>query len=206
MPCIHRFHRILLPPEGMKFLFIGTFNPIWNVSKGDNPDYFYSRDKSLFWCILPHAFNENCLIDKSKQEKEEFCLKNKIGLTDLIYEVRNVELENKDHKRFLTKGFKDEDFELASNTGLNLDLNFFTPQIVEYINQNHKSLRGIFLTRKTRRGIPRIWNQWEKIKKACEQVDLYCAELASPSVRGGGIRSKIFAWREAIESTKPKRP
>lgn len=204
MPCIHRFHKILLPPVGMKYLFIGTFNPIWDVSNGDNPDYFYGRDKSQFWCILPHAFNKNCLVDKDKIEKKKFCEANKIGLTDLIYCLKNVDESNSNDLSFLTKGFKDESFEMKMGSDYRIEIEFFTPALMKFIKANQHNLKGVFFTRKTNRGIMRIWEEWLKIKKFCAELDIYADELPSPSVRGGGIRSKIFSWRKAIEFSQQK--
>jgi hypothetical protein len=201
MPCLHRFHNELLPNPGIEFLFIGTFNPIWDVKSGDNPDYFYSRQGSLFWCILPHAFRQNCLIDQDRSIKEKFCVQNKIGLTDLIYSIENVDKDNKEHKQFLIKGFKDEDFESKE---LHLEIDFYTSQISGYIKRNNETLKGVFFTRKTAKDIPRIWSEWENIRKTCKDSSVYCNELSSPSPRGGSIRSKIFSWRKEIDFIKQK--
>lgn len=205
MPCLHRFHKILLPGSQKEFLFIGTFNPEWDIKKGDNPDYFYSRDKSQFWCILPHAFNQACLIDKDKQEKEQFCRDNKVGLTDLIYKLKNVNEKNLDDLSYLTKGFKDESFEAKAADQYKLDIEFFTPRILSYIRSNCDNLKGVFFTRKTSKGIDRIWEQWLFVKQLCVGLNIYTEELSSPSVRGGGIRSKIFSWRKAIENSRERK-
>lgn len=201
MPCLHRFHKELLPTTGIEFLFIGTFNPIWDVKNGDNPDYFYSRQGSLFWCILPHAFRQHCLIDQDRIAKEEFCKKNNIGLTDLIYCIKNVDQDTERDKQFLTSGFKDEDFESKEYV---LDLEFFTEQLIDYIIKNAKTLKGVFFTRKTGKDIPRIWHEWNEIKNACSNIFVYHNELSSPSPRGGSIRSKIFSWRKEIDFIKQK--
>jgi hypothetical protein len=196
--CKHRFHNQLLPKPGMKYLFIGTFNPILKVKKGVDPDFFYSRPASLFWCILPHAFNDNCLVDKDRADKEVFCKKYKIGLSDLIYSVKVVseEIVSKD---FLIKGFKDEDFEKKLDEKYAVNIKFFTEELKDYINTNRGFLKGVFLTRKTSTGIKRIWEQWLEIKFTCKELEIYCDEIASPSPRGGGIRDKIFEWRNHIE-------
>lgn len=185
MPCLHRFHKELLPLGGINFLFIGTFNPIWVVKKGDNPDYFYSRAASEFWCILPHAFNANCLVDKNRVEKEEFCVTHRIGLTDLIYCINNAEENDEEHKKYLIKGFKDEDFEKIKNGNPVLDIHFFSPELKQYIRKNVQTLKGVFFTRKSKKDIPRLWAEWDDIKSLCISLNIYCKELASPSPRGG---------------------
>lgn len=198
MACLHRFHKELLPKHQVKILFIGTFNPIWNVGKGDNPDYFYSRSANQFWCILPHALEQNCLIDKSRIEKEEFCTNNKIGLSDLIYCIENVN-EKEVNNDFLKKGFKDEAFEKTEGNNYILKITFFTEKLNKYIDQNKDVLKGVFFTRKTKKGIDRIWSEWLLIKNQCEKLNITCGELSSPSPRGGGIRNKIGEWRSAIQ-------
>ena len=204
MPCPHRFLDELLPKHPVDFLFIGTFNPKWDVLRGDNPDYFYSRSKNEFWCILPHAMNQNCLVDKARKKKEQFCVKNKIGLTDLILQIENVNEKDSKHN-YLKKGFKDEDFEGLGEEGQpNLKISFHTKQIIKYISKNKLSLKGVFLTRKTSKGIPRIWNEWLQIKNHCTTINITAKELASPSPRGGGIRDKIFDWRKELNSLKSK--
>lgn len=198
MSCLHRFHKELLPKHSVEFLFIGTFNPIWDVKKkGDNPDYFYSRSANQFWCILPHTLDKNCLIDKSKMEKEQFCIDNKIGLTDLIYSINDVN-EYDPSNSFLKKGFKDEDFEKKEGDNYTLDITFFTQELKKYIEQNNKTLKAVFLTRKTKTGIPRIWQQWLSIKMHCDKYQITTGELSSPSPRGGGVRDKINQWKITI--------
>ncbi len=197
MPCLHRFHKELLPKHPVELLFIGTFNPVWDVKKGDNPDYFYSRSANQFWCILPHALEQHCLIDKSKKEKEEFCIKNKIGLSDIIYCIENVN-ETDDGNDFLMKGFKDEDFERKVSGVYDLEIKFFTEDLKNYIEHNKSSLKGVFLTRKTKKGVDRIWKEWLSIKSHCGKLEIKTGELSSPSPRGGGIRNKIIEWRKAL--------
>lgn len=87
MSCKHRFYNSLFPAENnYEFLVIGTFNPEWDAINGNNADYFYGRDSNFFWCIVPHAFDETCLINSGPNEWKKFCLKaeHKIAITDLI--------------------------------------------------------------------------------------------------------------------------
>lgn len=193
MPCKHRFQEILIPElTELRFLFIGTFNPEWNADNGNNATYFYGRASSLFWCILPHAFNANCLIDMGIQEWGGFCNERKIGLTDLISCVRNADINNQEHVRLLTRGFRDENLE-------QFELDFTTEQIIQTINANCQTLRGVFFTRLTNNGIPIIWRQWSSIVQHCQGLGIYTRALPTPSTRGGTIRNKIIVWREEVE-------
>lgn len=201
MPCQHRFHDILIPQQNkLRFLFIGTFNPEWDAANANNANYFYGRASSLFWCILPHAFNENCLIDKEREEWEGFCVANKIGLTDIISCVINADQNNQEHINLLTLGFKDDNLDKKINRQYIFNLDFTTQQLTQLISENHQTLRGIFFTRSTNQGIPRIWQQWQVVSQHCQNLGIYSNGLPTPSTRGGTIRNKIFTWRQEIQN------
>lgn len=201
MSCQHRFYDILIPQQvGLKFIFIGTFNPVWDAVNANNANYFYGRATSLFWCILPHAFNKNCLIDKERTEWEEFCVSEKIALTDLISCVRNADYNNKEHIDLLTLGFKDENLDKKVDGQFVFNLDFTTQQLKQLIDANKQTLKGVFFTRTTNQGISRIWTQWQHISEYCQQLDIYYNGLPTPSVRGGTIRSKISTWRQEIQN------
>jgi len=196
MSCKHRFYDELdIQSNDLEYLFIGTFNPEWDAKNGNNAVYFYGRETNQFWCILPHAFNENCLIDKTRIEWEEFCRNHKIGITDLIKNVSNAEEINEQHYLDLTINFYDEKLEKYT-------LDFNTETIMDIINHNKHSLKGVYFTRKTGSNIYKIWENWRKIKSHCIMCDIKSiAELPSPSTsnRKTGIRSKIKAYNEMIK-------
>ncbi len=200
MPCQHRFHDILIPQQDkLRFLFIGTFNPEWDAANANNANYFYGRASSLFWCILPHAFKENCLIDKEREEWGAFCVANKIGLTDIISCVTNADQNNQEHIDLLTLGFKDDNLDKKINRQYIFNLDFTTQQLTQLIDENRQTLRGVFFTRSTNQGISRIWQQWQDVSEYCQNLDIYSNGLPTPSTRGGTIRNKIFIWRQEIQ-------
>ena len=201
MPCQHRFHDILMPQQDrLRFLFIGTFNPEWDAANANNANYFYGRASSLFWCILPHAFNDNCLVDKEREEWEEFCAANNIGLTDIISCVTNADQNNQEHIDLLTLGFKDDNLDKKTNGQFTFNLDFTTQQLTQLIDDNHQTLRGVFFTRSTNQGIGRIWQQWQNVSQHCQNLGIYSNGLPTPSTRGGTIRNKIFTWRQEIQN------
>lgn len=209
MKCIHRFSNQLIPKQtGIKYFFIGTFNPSWDATNNNNAEYFYGRGTNLFWCILPHAFNENCLINGSVDDWKSFCnLENhKIGLTDLIKCVNNVDENNPIHKKALTSAFSDKELVKKVN-GFELEYNVIG--IKEIIYSNIDTLKGVFFTRVTKTGIEPIWDKWSEIKEYCKEINektkknIYTTQLLSPSSRGKvSIRNKILNWKTEIEKCK----
>lgn len=199
MPCRHRFYDILDPErEDIKFLFIGTFNPVWDADNGNNADYFYGRSTNLFWCICPHAFNDNCLIDKGPEEWKAFCKKHGIALTDVVREVTDAYENNPEHKKLITS-FSDGNLDKKNEVGYIFELKFNTTRIKDLIEKNKESLKGVFLTRSSSNGIPRIWKEWKQIIEKCKELGIYSEALPTPSTKGGGIRDKIIKWHSTIE-------
>lgn len=200
MPCLHRFHDILIPQQnGLRFLFIGTFNPEWNAANDNNANYFYGRTSNLFWCILPHAFNEICLIDKEREQWEEFCIEHKIGITDIISCVTNADQNIQEHFNLLTLGFKDGNIDKQIDKQYIFNIDFTTQGLIQLIDDNHQTLKGVFFTRSTNQGIPRIWHHWQAISQYCQNLNIYTNALPTPSPQGGTIRNKINIWRHEIE-------
>lgn len=201
IPCRHRFYDTLIPNQDkVKFLFVGTFNPNWNAIDGNNADYFYGRKTNLFWCICPHAFNDNCLIDKGLNEWLLFCNQNQIGLTDIIKEVTNANPQIERHIKLLTSGFQDKNLDLKEDNKFFFNLEFNTVNINDFITTRQNELKGVFFTRKSHSDIPRIWRHWLTIKQHCDDLNIYNASLPTPSIRGGAIRDKIFNWRQEIQN------
>lgn len=200
MPCQHRFYENLIPNQDpIHFLIIGTFNPCWNAANNNNADYFYGRASNLFWCICPHAFNDNCLIDKGPNEWLEFCDQHHIGLTDIIKEVTNANQQNERHVELLTSGFEDKNLDSKENRQFIFNLNFNMNDINEFITVRQNELKGVFFTRKSHNDIPRIWGKWLEIKQHCDALNICNAALPTPYARGGAIRDKIFTWRQQIQ-------
>lgn len=182
----HRFKTELgKKQENLKFLFVGTFNPEIKINKAE---YFYGRNS--FWCILPHALNKFCLADKGKTEWMQFCFDNNIGLIDLIESLESADEE----KDFEEEKYSDKKLETLSP-------NFITNQILKLIDENNKSLKGVFFTRKTIEG--EIGKEWSKIEGHCKNLtpQIYTSTLLSPSLRKTNLKSAIKNWREEIQKS-----
>ena len=145
MPCLHRFLNYhsnefggLFPDWEVEYLFIGTFNPSWDRPDGNNANYFYDRSK-FFWKVLPRFVFANDLIDATAMQKIEFSQHNKIGFTDLISGIENIDEENEeDRKRILS--FRDRDLLYFDNNVI-----YNTHNIINYIN-NNPSIKKIYFT------------------------------------------------------------
>lgn len=201
MTCQHRFYHDLIPNhEKVKFLIIGTFNPSWDAVNGNNANYFYGRGSSLFWCICPHAFMDDCLIDKGVPDWIAFCERHGVGLTDIIKEVTNANEEDPYHKRLLTVGFEDKNLDLKVEDNYIFNIEFNSISINQFITERRNQLKGVFFSRKSGGDIPRIWNEWLSIRQHCNDLKIPNSALPSPSIRGGAIRGKILIWREEIQN------
>ena len=191
MSCKHRFYDILIPDvNDLKYIFVGTFNPSWN-SEDNNAEYFYGRSTNNFWCIMPHALGDPCLINGTVSDWKNYCKTKKICITDLIKEISNVSENKKEDKDLITKGFSDSNLNKC-------DLIFNIPEINKLITKNRTTLEGVFFTRKTKNGILNIWSEWEEVKKHCESEKIYSNELITPSPYGPGIRKTIDEWAAVI--------
>jgi len=187
----------LIPEQKeLEFLFVGTFNPKIDDNQAE---YFYERETNYFWCILPHAFDEHCLIDKDPDEWIKFCGSKNIGITDLIESLEIAEQQDFD----ALKSYSDIELE-------KFKLNFITDKILEVISTNRKTLKGVFFTRSSNQQINKIWGEWKKIVLHCDKLNkenelkIQCTPLLSPSLQGNTIRQTIEKWKTAIrESSMP---
>ena len=96
MPCEHRFINELIPDWELEYLFVGTFNPSWNINNAIQADYFYGRNTNNFWCILPRVFGGENLKYSNRETKVKYIKKKKIGITDLVRIVPMADINNQD--------------------------------------------------------------------------------------------------------------
>ena len=112
MACNHKFMTDLALDYvdwSPKTLFIGTFNPEWNL--GNNyAEWFYGRtQRNSFWCILPNIFGEKSLLSGNRSAWISFCGKHQIAITDILVSI-NANEQNQKHREVISK-FKDDDLE-----------------------------------------------------------------------------------------------
>ncbi len=98
-----------------------------------------------------------------------------MGLLDLILCIENADENNQIDINNLTNGFSDD----VLNT---YQLTFNTENIIKLINENQKTLKGVFLTRSTlNNNISQIRHSWNAIEKHCERNDIKTNKLLTPA-------------------------
>lgn len=121
----HKFIDDLYPTWEFDTLIVGTFNP--KIPDLKNPrnneiDFFYGREKNLFWDVMPRIFGKETHINATREEKCEFLKTNKIGLTDIIESVSfENSLKIQAEKNLLTYLDKDLDY-FVPKTGQNVSV------------------------------------------------------------------------------------
>jgi hypothetical protein len=148
---------------------------------------------------MPHAFNQQCLIDKGVPDWQAFCQQFHIGITDIISCVPDAEVNNPQHVSALTQGFSDDALDKKVNGQFFFQLEFATQAINELISLHQQTLHGVFFTRNTFQSVPRISQNWHEIVAHCTDTNITAQALPSPSPKGGAIRRKIDTWRAFIE-------
>lgn len=193
---MHRFFKEdQIPDWDVEYLFVGTFNPEWNRKDQNNANYFYGRYTNDFWYIMPQVFYKDNLMDKKYREDKiflkSFLKENKIGITDLILKIENVDEFNIIHNNDILS-FKDKKLE-------KYDLKFNTENILKIIDQN--KLKGVFFTRKIQEKSI-ICQNWITIKNYCISKSINAGELITPSrgYRRNGFNreKKLETWKSVI--------
>lgn len=198
MACNHRFINDLIPNYPIKYLFVGTFNPSWNNLNGNNANWFYGRRTNSFWNIMPRVFDNENLNNKHNRLNptnwKEYCVKNRIGITDLITSIIDADETNEIHVKKI-RSFLDNDIESFKQ--------FDKTEITNIIGNNLKTIKGVYLTRYAhglkQNGI--LSQSWNEISLYCQRNKIQCDSLVTPS---NGYRKpvieKIKIWKEIIKS------
>lgn len=197
MACRHRFINDLYPNGQLKYLFIGTFNPSWDRPQNDNANWFYGRQYNDFWFIMPQVFGKESLMHRNFRTNRQFllnwCQQNDIGITDLIENIQDADINNQFHK----------DIILSVNDNAFDTFNEIIPtNILEIIQNNSKSLCGVYLTRYEHTlndGI--INNLWTNLKAICHNLNIHCHDLVTPSRQFRTLTrvQKLNDWRNIIQ-------
>jgi hypothetical protein len=197
MPCLHRFQNDLHPAGELNYLFVGTFNPAWNRVQGDDANWFYGRQYNDFWFIMPQVFGHESLMPAEFRNNREFlidwCFNNNIGITDLISEIADADINLPTHQNLIL-GLEDDAFD---------NFNQIIPtDICSIINANRNSLRGIYLTRYehtlAQGGI--LHQLWQNVKLCCSEHEIRTSALVTPSRNYRTINrvEKLNRWIEQI--------
>ena len=198
MPCEHRFINDLYPAGQLKYLFVGTFNPSWDRPQNDNANWFYGRPYNDFWFIMPQVFGQQSLMDRDFRTNREFlfnwCNQHKIGLTDLIANIQDADINNDEHKNIILS-VNDNAFDTFEQ--------IIPTNIQTIINANANTLCGVYLTRYEHTllvdGI--INNLWTVIKATCNNLNIHCHDLVTPSRQFRALTriQKLNDWTNTIQ-------
>lgn len=185
MPCNHKFQEDLTL-ERLDFepttLIVGTFNPAW--PDNNQAQWFYGRTRNnYFWDVLPAVYGEIGLRNIPVQDKpsawKQFCSQHKIAITDLIGCINAANQNNEQHQQFMTS-YSDSDIVTHFN-------DFGTINVINLFQQ-FPSIKSVYLT--TRAQIPFFNEIWNEIEMYCEDNDIHCRRLLTPS---GSARYQIPA-------------
>ena len=142
MPCLHKFHNELAL-TGLNYepttLIVGTFNPTW--PGGNYAEWFYGRTaNNCFWDVLPRIYEGDnaSLVNAGPNDWKNFCRRNRIAITDLIYSINDANEGNPEHIRGLgnySDSFITENFQ-----------EFTFVEVVDILAQN-PTIQHIYLTR-----------------------------------------------------------
>ena len=141
-----------------EFLIIGTFNP---DTKENPAEFFYGRSRNYLWRLLPTAFAETDLKDKSKNDKLNFIHKRKIDFIDLISEVE-VEDETNYYDGYI-------DSRVSKWHGI-------TNEITKL-----KGIKRVCFSRKSFSDIPQMKKRIENIRNFCEDNKINFRFLVTPA-------------------------
>jgi hypothetical protein len=148
MPCNHKFY-VDLQLQYVNWepttLFIGTFNPEWQICGNNNAEWFYGRtNRNEFWCVLPRVFGQDSLLNENNRLTWiDFCRKNNIAITDILSCI-DADITNPAHVDMVCN-FSDDKIEDFCVTVNNI------PAILD----NFQSIRQICITRQT---LTPFWN------------------------------------------------
>ncbi|WP_339869768.1 hypothetical protein [uncultured Algoriphagus sp.] len=148
MSCPHRFIndlRLQYVDWEVRTLFIGTFNPAWDLPN-NSAEWFYGRTaRNDFWGILPTIHIGHSMIPGTPEDWKNFCRNHHIAVTDIITCLNDADINNPTHLE-MVKRFKDDQLAKFDIESTNI------PALLEH----HKEIKQICLTRKT---LPSPWNQ-----------------------------------------------
>ncbi len=105
----------------------------------------------------------------------EFLIKNHIGLTDLLSEIDDADINNPEHVKRIVS-YKDDQIERFESLVWN------TPYITDYIHE--QEIEAVYFTRLG--GAGKFGEQMAIIENYCQVNGVYCKRLLTPSGQGLG--------------------
>lgn len=176
--CLHKFYNDLKLEYvnwEVRTLFIGTFNPI--CCPNNQAEWFYGRTiNNMFWDTIGLFYENNDQLGQNGDpfEWKEFCKRNKLAVTDLIFSIEMFDFKDQTELDNLCD-FSDKKLENYLHNG------HFQSNFVEVLIENSpklKSLKCVYLTRST---VNYPWNLlWNPISHACQERGINYSKLLTP--------------------------
>lgn len=191
MKILHQFvnEEFYFPNWKIKFLFIGTFNPIC----GEKVDYYYRRKYNGFWKIL-EKYNPNHEFDFSTFKGiKEFMKEKKFGCIDLI---NSVTFPDHDKNKICGNGYTDDNLFRVKNYMREYNID----RLLGLIEEN--KISHIFSTWGSRDNPREFRNIVQEVNQLCINNNIVFENLSSPSgrlYRGNNINIINQNWYDKLD-------
>ena len=155
---IHKFIDYQVNPK-TEILILGTFTP----DGVEGPDFFYGRERSFLWHLLPICWGLPDLKDAPLADKQAFMAEYKVDFADFIQSINVPEgLEQN-----VDDSFIDSHVDQWKDIGSLID--------------SLPNLQAVYFTRKTFNGIPNTRAQLSLITDRCRQRNIRLCKLETPA-------------------------
>ena len=169
-----------------EYLILGTFPSIASRDYG----YFYGNSTNGFWEYLDEIFNSD-LIEKSKEQKEEWLNEKRIALYDIVESYEGAEWYSNDQALF----------------GCGKEHQYSLDFVYEFLQKNKKSkvmvtsieVKNKFRSKFVCRGVKKSERTEQNLYFEKIESELFYLPSPSGTNRTKTKENKIKEWREAFE-------
>lgn len=174
---LHKFRDHRIAPE-TEILILGIFSG----DTEDGTDFFYGRQRTFLWHLLPQCWAEEPLKDAALEEKRRFMAAHKVDFADLIHGIK-----------------------VPAGEERNVDDAFIDSSATEWkdiltIIDSLPRLKAVYFTRKTFNGIPNTKKQLSAIAAHCQEKGIRICKLETPAKFYSP--EKLQQWKDTIISRK----
>ncbi|KRT15882.1 hypothetical protein ASU31_12940 [Pedobacter ginsenosidimutans] len=194
MPCPHRYLGLhidgqLFPDWEIDYLFIGTFNPLWDRPDLVNAAYFYGRS-AYFWDAVSIFFKDRpySYARDDQQAMVDFCKRHKIGFTDLILDIEDADWANPEHRQRIYSVL-DTDLEQFDEIVWN------TTAIEAFLQDNKPGHVFFTLLSGNKKSIFSV--EMRKIEQQAASLKINCKRLHSPT--GANVGTGVPRLHQLVE-------
>lgn len=169
----HKFHAHQVHPQ-TRILIIGTFE----ADQTHAGDFFYGRQRSFLWHLLPICYGLPSLKEASLTQKQQFIQRYHIDFADVI---ESLEIE------------EDEDL-LMEDEFIDQHIHAYK-DVIGLIN-TLPQLEAVYFTRKTFNGIPNTKKGVSAIADYCKEKGIRFCKLDTPARHFSDEKQQ--QWKDTI--------